>query len=246
MKRVVRLTAAVALLALALSPGFARAQVNTSVATMPVQASVQSGCLVSTGGVNFGAVSPLIIEEDQVSGGKEIFPYLASGIIFLACGSFGPTSGTFVAVAMDTGANGAIAPILGIGTNVTAIRAMTNGTSFLLYDCFKPLIDPVTGSLETCSGTGAESTPSGPEGLFGGGEWGDGADGGASAFTFTPVVYDNCVKKGLEINGTTSSIPGGGGTSICTVPVCCAIPGDQVQALTPGIYTDTIAVTIHF
>jgi spore coat protein U-like protein len=238
MNRVIRLTAAVALLALALSPGFARAQVSSSVVTLPVQASVQSGCLIAAVGINFGAISPLLVEEDRISAGTELSVATAEGDVALACGSFGPTSGTTILISMDLGASGDIAPILGIGTNVSAIRAMTNGTSFLLYDLFKPTCNgapPVVPAVPCTSGLFLCASGS----L--GGEWGAGGasatnpTAGAQAFVLTFSDYNSCNKSIIN-----------NGSSVCTIPVCGSVPGDQVQPLTPGIYTDTVTVSVLF
>ena len=138
MKGFLKVTAVAALLALAMAPGRALAS-GSGTATLPVQASVTSGCLIGTVGLNFGAVSPLIVEEDSGTG------YTAAGAIEIACGTNGPTSGSAITVSLDEGANGAIAPILGIGTTASAIRAMTNGTSFLAYDLFEPAFHPEAG-----------------------------------------------------------------------------------------------------
>ena len=109
MKSFLKVTAAAALLALALAPGRSWASTGAT-ATLPVTASVTSGCLIATSGVNFGAISPLVIEEDTLTG------YTANGAVLIACGTEGPTSGSAISVALDNGANSAIAPILGIGT----------------------------------------------------------------------------------------------------------------------------------
>src|SRR5208282_1014980 len=99
MKGFLKVTAAAALLALAMAPGRALAS-GAGTATLPVTASVSSGCLVGTIGINFGSVSPLIVEEDVT-----VQPYAAAGAVEIACGTVGPTSGSAITVALDNGAN---------------------------------------------------------------------------------------------------------------------------------------------
>jgi len=218
MKRFFGLMAAAALVGLALSSGALAATSVTG--TIPVQASVTSGCLTATTGLNFGAVSPLIVEEDVTTG----LP-LAQGNVILACGTNGPTSGSVINISLDNGANGAIAPILGIGTSSTAIRAMTNGTSFLAYDLFQP--------TSVATGSGA---------VVGQGscEWGSGGGPivgsnatctGAPGLTMLPSQYSACLA------------PEG---PFCAVTVYGEVGGDQVQPLTAGLYVDTVTATITF
>jgi spore coat protein U-like protein len=210
MRKLSKLVAVAALLALAFGPGRALAATGVT-ATLPVQASVTSGCLIGTVGINFGAVSPLVVEEDLSTE-----PYESQGAIELACGTSGPTSGSGINVSLDNGANGAIAPILGIGTATQAIRAMTNGTSFLAYDLFKP--DPSTGT----SGAPMACTTQ---------EWGAGASGPGSGLTITFATY------AADLAAESPAL---------ILPVCGSIPSDQVQPLTPGIYTDTVTATVTF
>jgi spore coat protein U-like protein len=236
MKRAIGLTVAVSLLAVVVSPGFARAQVKSSVVTLPVQASVQSGCLVAAVGINFGAISPLIAEEDGISAnGAEETAATADGDVILACGGVGPTSGTNVIISMDLGANGAIAPIPAIRTNVSAIRAMTNGTSFLLYDLFKAQCsgssNPATGE---CTSGILLCTPPNAERGSGGASLVN-PNGGATGFQLTQASYNDCLTNGVSA-----------GSSFRTLPVCGSVRGDQVQPLTPGIYSDTVTVSILF
>jgi len=207
MKSFLKVTAAAALLALAFMPGRSWA-ITSATATLPVSASVTSGCLLGTLGINFGAVSPLVIEEDTLTG------YTASGAIEIACGTNGPTSGSGIAVSLDNGANAAIAPILGIGTSATATRAMTNSTSFLAYDLFEPSI--------TTSGLGGTS-PS------------------ASTTQFGTLII-----PAADYTLLLNSGPLGTGGPLIFLPVFGSIPGDQVQPLTPGIYTDTVNVSLLF
>jgi len=214
MKGFLKVTAAAALLALAMAPGRALAS-GSGTATLPVSASVTSGCLVGTIGINFGAVSPLIVEEDLTTEAAE-----ASGAVEIACGTNGPTSGSAISVSLDDGANGAIAPILGIGTKATAIRAMTNGTSFLAYDLFLP-------------------------------GFSSGVIGGFAAGTLTGACPDTTEFNGLGITAAEYSIllsssPLGNNAPAALIPVCGSVPSDQVQPLTPGIYTDTVNVSVVF
>jgi spore coat protein U-like protein len=212
MKGFLKVTAAAALLALAMAPGRALAS-GSGTATLPVQASVTSGCLIGTIGLNFGAVSPLIVEEDT-----DTF-YTAAGAIEIACGTNGPTDGSAVAISLDDGANGAIAPILGIGITASAVRAMTNGTSFLAYDLFAP---------------GFSS------GIVGG--FADGTLTGVSSST----EFVGLGLTSAEYSILLSSSPLGGNSPLVLLPVYGSIPGDQVQPLTPGIYVDTVNVSVTF
>ncbi len=221
MKSFLRVTAVAALLALALAPGRALAS-GSGTATLPVTASVTSGCLLATVGLNFGSVSPLVVEEDTVTG------YTATGIIEIACGTNGPTSGGFIAISLDDGANGAIAPILGVGTSSHAVRAMTNGTSFLAYDIYGPSLgtSPIaipTAGIFVAGATAVIGTNTGQE--------------------FTSQILTPDEYSGLLAN---NGISGGPGSAFVAFPVFGSIPGDQVQPLTPGIYTDTVNVSITF
>jgi len=202
MKGFLKVTAAAALLALAMAPGRALAS-GSGTATLPVSASVTSGCLVGTVGINFGAVSPLLVEEDLSTLGSAAEAYTAAGAIEIACGTYGPTSGSTIQVALDTGANGAIAPILGIGTQATATRAMTNGTSFLAYDLSE--INPTSQATVT----------------------------GASTFSISATQYNTAI---LADPGSPAEV----------VTILGSIPSDQVQPLTPGIYVDTVNVSVSF
>jgi len=222
MKRTLKLAAAAAVLALAFNQGAALASTGAT-ATLPVQASVTSGCLVASVGLNFGAVSPLVVEEDVTTG----LP-TAQGDVILACGTNGPTAGSTISIGLDTGANGAIAPILGIGTAATAIRAMTNGTSFLAYDLFQP----------SSAAAGAVSGETACE-------WGSG--GGGEVVTGSSAVPCSAGATGLTITNTGySACVAGTSSSFCTVVVYGQVPGDQVQPLTAGIYTDTVNVSVSF
>jgi spore coat protein U-like protein len=218
-----KLAAASAALALALVQGQAMAATGAT-ATLPVQASVTSGCLVAATGLNFGAVSPLLVEEDITAG----LP-AASGSVILACGTNGPTPGSFITIALDNGANGAIAPILGIGTASTAIRAMTNGTSFLAYDLFQPTSAGHIGALvgqskcEWGSGGGGETITGVGAGLP--------CSSGATGLTITDTGYSACLA------------PEG---PFCAATVYGVVPADQVQPLTAGIYTDTVTASVSF
>ncbi len=210
MKGFLKVTAAAALLALAMAPGRALAS-GSGTATLPVSASVTSGCLVGTVGLNFGAVSPLVVEEDTGE------TYEAVGNIEIACGTSGPTSGSQITVALDQGANGAIAPILGIGTAATAIRAMTNGTSFLAYDLFEPSVSSLTGVI--VSSLGAE--------------------------TSTTIEFNTMYISYAEYASYMTTAAGNESPAI-VLNVYGSIPNDQVQPLTPGIYTDTVNVSVTF
>ena len=215
MKGFLKVTAAAALLALAMAPGRALAS-GSGTATLPVQASVTSGCLVGTVGLNFGAVSPLIVEEDTATG------ITAAGAIEIACGTNGPTSGSYISIALDSGANGAIAPILGIGTAATATRAMTNSTSFLAYDLYEP------------------SFSTGVVGGFAAGTL------VLSAATGSSTLFNALLLSSTEYSVLIATSPLGSNAPTVFLPVYGVIPGDQVQPLTPGIYTDTVNVSVTF
>jgi spore coat protein U-like protein len=240
MKRVSKLVLAAALLAFAFGATRAMAFTGETV-TLPVQASVTSGCLLAATGINFGAISPLLVEEDL-----SYEPYDGEGSIDLACGTNGPTLGSFISVGLDNGANGAIAPILGIGTDATAIRAMTNGTDFLAYDLFLPTVTGKGTSNQsfTCLGQGHIEWTNGAAGndsnspasagsfeLIGGGTFG-------SELTGLPD-YQDCV-------GANIPTPGGAQAAVCVLPICASISGDQVQPLGAGVYTDTVTATVTF
>ncbi len=214
MKSFLKVTAAAALLALAFAPGRAWALTGATT-TLPVSASVTSGCLIGASGLNFGGVSPLILEEDTVTG------YTATGTVFIACGTEGPTSGSYIAVTLDDGANSAIAPILGIGTGSgtpLATRAMTNSTSFLAYDLFEPSL--IYGSGTVTSNLYASEFP----------VW-TSSNTQFGTFTITWAQYNSMVAIG---------------SAAIYLPVYGSIPGDQVQPLTAGVYTDTVNVSVSF
>jgi len=214
MKSFLKVTAAAALLALALAPGRSWAFTGAT-ATLPVSASVTSGCLLGTSGLNFGGVSPLVIEEDTVTG------YTATGDVFIACGTAGPTSGSFISVSLDNGANAAIAPILGIGTGGGAAlptRAMTNSTSFLAYDLFQPSLVATSGAL--------------PESIY----------GGFPIWAANPALPFTTFDIGWQQYQSMVAV----GSATLILPVFGSIPGDQVQPLTAGVYTDTVNVSVSF
>jgi len=241
MKSFLKVTAAAALLALAMAPGRALAS-GSGTATLPVQASVTSGCLIGTVGLNFGAVSPLIVEEDLTTVYSGLVPtggtvtagvaidaaYTASGDIEIACGTNGPTTGSSISVQLDNGANAAIAPILGIGTDAYATRAMTNSTSFLAYDLLAPNCvngTVVGGALGTiCSVTGGVNYEN------------------VTSLSVSPNQYENAVA--FASNGSLAF--NGVGAPAAVIPIVGLIPGDQVQPLTPGVYTDTVNVSVTF
>ena len=220
MKSSLKITAAAVLLALAFAPGRSWAMSSTT-ATLPVTASVTSGCLLGTVGVNFGAISPLVVEEDTLTG------YTAQGELEVFCGTNGPTSGSGLVITLDNGANGAIAPILGIGTgsqpsggaNNTplATRAMTNSTSYLAYDLFEPSI--VSGNI---------------------------ASGQTNPSTNFSVPWTSLIFTSTNYNSLLSSGAFGAGGPGMILPIYGSIPGDQVQPLTPGVYNDTVNVSLSF
>ncbi len=231
MKRVSKIVLAAALIAFAFGSTRAMAGATGETITLPVQASVTSGCLIGDTGVNFGAISPLLIEEDLATQ-----PYTATGSITLACGTNGPTVGSDVTIALDTGANGAIAPILGIGTSATAIRAMTNGTDFLAYDLFLPVTTGAGTSAQTFTCTDATT------------QWtnGTGANGTTAASGGSFELLGGTLSVGGFPTYAGCIGPAAFQVPACTVPVCASISGDQVQPLGAGIYTDTVTATVSF
>ena len=233
MKKVCKFVAAAAVLALAFGATSALAS-TPATATLPVQASVTSGCLVVATPINFGAVSPLIVEEDVTTGLPQ-----STGSVVLACGTNGPTAGSVISIALDTGANGAIAPIIGIGTAWQAIRAMTNGTSFLAYDLYQPTTDTEAGTIagqSTCEwgNGGGGTTITGPGSLPCNTGFINPGPGGAGSLIITSNGYADCIG------------PAGDGVAYCAATVYGVIPGDQEQPLTPGIYVDTVNVSVSF
>jgi hypothetical protein len=117
MKRLIA-GSAVVLLLLAGLPSRALA-VGSFSATIPVQASVITGCIFVATALDFGPINPITLETTPVT---------TNGLITLTCVSI-PVA---LQIDLDRGQNGAIAPIL------NSTRAMFNGTSYLGYDVYQP------------------------------------------------------------------------------------------------------------
>ncbi|MFZ0888634.1 MAG: spore coat protein U domain-containing protein [Candidatus Binataceae bacterium] len=103
-----------------LVPALAMAQPTT---TIPVQAEVTSGCVMTGSTFDFGQINPLTITGTEKT---------AQNIALVVTCSATPSIA--LSIAIDTGANGALPTSYALpGT-----RALFNGTSALGYDVYQP------------------------------------------------------------------------------------------------------------
>ena len=228
-------------------------------ATFPIKATVGSGsarvgkaslvgpavavggCYVSTIGINFGNVRAAVVGKNLKKP-----PYSANGAIVIACGTGGPTSGSSIVIALDNGANGPVVPTLNLAPNSTAIRAMTNGRSFMAYDLFKPSLALAT--LMNGSSSCSKSPQADLGELF---EWGVGGSPsgalscGVDGFSPCCTVDEGGADTSFILPplGMALLTPGAG---LFGIPVQGSIPADQVQQLLRGTYTDSVTVTVTF
>jgi len=114
-----KLAVVVAVLALAMR-GMALAQPTT---TIPVQAEVTSGCVMTGSTFDFGQVNPLSITTTELE---------KQNVSLVVTCTSAPSSA--LTIAIDDGANAALPTTFALPGH----RAITNGTSALGYDVYQP------------------------------------------------------------------------------------------------------------
>jgi len=211
----------------------------------PVASSELDGCTFSSAGINFGAVSGSSLKIGTLPARNSV-----QGSLTITCPSAVQLGSFGIQVGLDSGANGAAVAKLRLPKGSTAVRAMSHGNSAIAYDLYKPVVS--AGLFLT--GLAPALTPAASAVRH---EWGDVAQQVSSAGTCDIPGSSNlgslfCMvdEGGDGLAFTLSSpvlmtVPFSGSGDI-TIPIVATIPGGQVQSLPPGLYTDTITVTLLF
>jgi spore coat protein U-like protein len=211
----------------------------------PVASSELDGCTFSSAGINFGAVSGSSLKIGTLPARNSV-----QGSLTITCPSAVQLGSFGIQVGLDSGANGAAVAKLRLPKGSTAVRAMSHGNSAIAYDLYKPVVS--AGLFLT--GLAPAPTPAASAVRH---EWGDVAQQVSSAGTCDIPGSSNlgslfCMvdEGGDGLAFTLSSpvlmtVPFSGSGDI-TIPIVATIPGGQVQSLPPGLYTDTITVTLLF
>ncbi len=212
----------------------------------PVVSSEVGGCTLSSSGINFGTVAGSNLKSAALAA-----RYSVQGSLTITCPS-AVQFGTFgIQVGLDSGANSAELAKLHLAKGSTATRAVSHGSSSIAYDLYKPTVG--AGVFFTGIAPVAVPTPS-PVRY----EWGD-IDQSSQA------TATACEIPGTQPLGTLFCLMDASGDGLAftlpstilltvpltgsgdiIIPIVATIPGGQFQNLPPGVYTDTVTVTLTF
>ncbi len=210
----------------------------------PEVSSEIGGCTFSSTGINFGAVTGSSLKSKPLAA-----RYSVQGSLTIAC----PSSvqiGTFgIQIGLDSGANAAEVAGLHLPKGSTATRALSHGSSSIAYDLYKPAVS--AGLFLT--GLAPAPTPTASTVRY---EWGNIAQASDAGSCDVPgssslgSLFCLVDEGGDGLAFTLSSpilltVPFSGSGDI-TIPIVATIPGGQFQSLPPGLYTDTITLTLLF
>jgi len=261
-KSIAVLTAPAGAMLLALMAHGALAQSSATV-SLPVQATVGpvmaspdasqdamagptdlAGCAVGSTAINFGAVSTSSLKSKASSRSVE-------GSLTITCGSSGPRFGSFgIQIGLDNGTNASALAGIHLPSTAAATRAVSHGKSSIAYDVYKPVV--AAGLFFN----GLTPTPTASMPRY---EWGDVANQAVDNQTCDipgsqPLGALFCLLDesgdglAFTLPSTLLTIPytAFSGTGTVTIPIVATMPGGQLQSLPPGVYTDTVTVTLLF
>ncbi len=212
--------------------------------TVPQVSSELSGCTCSSTGINFGAVTGSSLKSAALAARNSV-----QGSLTITC----PTSqlGTFgIQVGLDRGANAAALGRLHLPAGSTAARGLSNGRSLIAYDLYKPVV----GAGLSFTGLAPATTLTANTVRA---EWGDVAQQddtvpcdvpGTSLGSLFCLLDENGDGLAFTLPATFLTVPydPAPGSGEVIIPIVATIPGGQVQPLPPGVYTDTVTLTLLF
>jgi len=219
--------------------------VGTSQAAPKVSGEL-SGCTFSTTGINFGAVSGSSLKSAALAARNSV-----QGSLTITCPS--AQLGTFgIQVGLDSGANAAAVARLHLPAGSTATRALSNGHNSIAYDLYKPVV----GAGLFFNGLTQATMPTANTVRA---EWGDVAQqddtacladvtGTSSMGALFCLLDENGDGLAFTLPATFLIVPytPAPGAGYVIVPIVATIPGGQFQSLPPGVYTDTVTLTLLF
>ena len=204
-----------------------------------------AGCTLGSSAISFGAVSTSSLKNKAAPSRS------AQGSLSITCGSSAAQLGSFgIQIGLDNGTNASAVAGIHLPSTATATRAVSHGKSSIAYDVYKPVV--AAGLF--FNGLTPSSTTSMPRY-----EWGDVADQAVDTQTCDipgsqPLGALFCMLDesgdglAFTLPSTLLTIPytAFSGTGTVTIPIVATIPGGQLQSLPPGLYTDTVTVTLLF
>jgi spore coat protein U-like protein len=203
-----------------------------------------NGCAVSSSAINFGAVNTPSLKSKTSARSVE-------GSLTIVCGPSAPQLGSFsIQVGVDNGMNASAVGGIHLPSTATATRAVSHGKSSIAYDVYKPVV--AAGLFFN----GTAPTPAASMTRY---EWGDVANqavdnqtcdipGSQPLGSLFCLLDESGDGLAFTLPSTLLSIPYSPdpGSGMMTIPIVATIPGGQFQNLPPGVYTDTITVTLTF
>ena len=209
----------------------------------PAASAELDGCTFSSTGINFGAVSGASLKSGALLARNSV-----QGSLTITCPSTVQLGSFGIQVGLDSGANGAAVAKLRLPKGSTAVRALSHGNSAIAYDLYKPV---VSAGLFL---TGLAPTPAASTVRY---EWGDVAQqvndagtcdlpGSANLGSLFCLVDEGGDGLAFTLSSPVLMTVPFSGSGDITIPIVATIPGGQVQSLPPGLYTDTITVTLLF